>query len=149
VDDKTIVVNIPPADCIKKLENAVNILKTHGGEIRTHRLYGLLAECYLKNKSMEKEKREIDNQKALYYARKAVEMNPFSTEDRGLLSRVYFKLNDYDQANINIALCFIPGLYIFLPVFLLFFSIHHAEKPQRYHMPGAGFNAVFHDILFL
>jgi len=27
-------------------------------------------------------------------------------------------------------------------------SIHHSEKPQRYHMPGTDFDPVFHDIFF-
>jgi tetratricopeptide (TPR) repeat protein len=89
-----------PYECIKRLKGVLDKLEdNHEREIRTHRLYGLLAECYLKSyKSREREKREETIQKALYYAKKAVEIDPFSAEDRGLLSRVYFKLNDYDQA---------------------------------------------------
>ena len=80
--------------CVNTLEKTIEDIKGMEEmdmeiEIKTHRLYGLLAFCYL-------QKKDFNN--ALYYARKAVSINPECPKEREILSRVYFDLNDYELA---------------------------------------------------
>jgi tetratricopeptide (TPR) repeat protein len=144
--------------CIESLERTIEDIKgmeemDMKREIKTHRLYGLLAQCYL-------QKQEKDFNKALYYARKAMSINPESPKEREILSEVYFALNDYELAQKEFENClnlepkdpdlhYIPNIRMWHGFLLrspgkrekafkaVIESLDKALMVMRYRLPGA------------
>jgi len=96
-------------------------------EIGTHDLYRLMAECYI----LKKEYRE-----ALFYSQKALEFNPQSAQNRIILSRVYFILQDYESGIKELEKCLFlghdePEILHYLPLINKAGAIYRAPLVRR------------------